>query len=131
MIRGTIVHTPVCIIGGGTAGIAISSFLRKKMPQNSLRIFEPSPVHYYQPGFSLTGTHYYKDNEIEKKTLKPTKSVLHQSIPIVKEKVLRIDPAKRLIITEENSAFTYDNLIICAGLDLDFNRIRGSFNKLF
>jgi sulfide:quinone oxidoreductase len=48
-------HTKFCIVGGGTAGLNISAHLAKHYDPKSIRIFEPSKLHYYQPGFTMIG----------------------------------------------------------------------------
>ena len=49
----SITHSKICIIGGGTAGVNLSAQLSRFHNPRGIRIFEPSKVHYYQPGFTL------------------------------------------------------------------------------
>ena len=49
-------HTKICIIGGGTGGLNLSTHLmRANINPKDIRIFEPAKKHYYQPGWTMVG----------------------------------------------------------------------------
>ena len=48
-------HHQVLIVGGGAAGITTASLLLRQRPELEVAILEPSPDHYYQPGWTLVG----------------------------------------------------------------------------
>jgi len=49
--KASIIHTPICIVGGGTCGVSIAAKLIKsgKFAKTDVRVFEPSDTHIYQP----------------------------------------------------------------------------------
>lgn len=54
-LKYNVTHTKICIIGGGSAGLNISAHFSKHYDPKQIRIFEPSQIHYYQPGFTMVG----------------------------------------------------------------------------
>ena len=49
-------HKKILILGGGTAGITTAAqLIRAGAGANQIAILEPSPVHYYQPIWTLVG----------------------------------------------------------------------------
>jgi len=44
-----IIHTAVCIVGGGTSGVSIAAKLIKsgKFAKTDVRVFEPNETHIY------------------------------------------------------------------------------------
>ncbi|MGH8499763.1 MAG: pyridine nucleotide-disulfide oxidoreductase, partial [Methylococcales bacterium] len=45
----------IVIVGGGSAGIAVSATLLRKDKSLDIAIIEPADTHYYQPAFTLVG----------------------------------------------------------------------------
>jgi len=43
------IHTPICIVGGGTCGVTIAAKLLRsgKFTKTDVRVFEPSETHIY------------------------------------------------------------------------------------
>lgn len=54
LISGGSRQHDVVVVGGGTAGLAVSHQLLRAMPLD-LAIVEPSTKHYYQPGWTMVG----------------------------------------------------------------------------
>jgi NADPH-dependent 2,4-dienoyl-CoA reductase/sulfur reductase-like enzyme len=121
------IHTKICIVGGGSGGLNISSNLLRAFSGSEMRIFEPSTIHYYQPGYTLIGGGI-ADARI---ATRPQKDILHRDIPVVYQAVARIDPTKNLIITDKGEEFTYDHLIITAGIQLNWDLIKGAKEAVF
>ena len=48
-------HHQILIVGGGAAGLTVASQLKRARPGLEIAILEPSPDHYYQPGWTLVG----------------------------------------------------------------------------
>ena len=62
----------ILIVGGGAAGIAAAASLHKRDASLNIAIIEPSPTHYYQPGWTMVGAGVFKKEE----TVRPTASVM-------------------------------------------------------
>ncbi len=74
-------HYQVLIIGGGTAGIMVSSMLKRKNKSIQIGLIEPAETHYYQPAWTLVGANTY-DFE---KTAKPMASLIPKGVEWIKQ----------------------------------------------
>lgn len=49
-------HSRYCVVGLGSGGLSLTShLLRSGIHPSEIRVIEPSPVHYYQPGWTMVG----------------------------------------------------------------------------
>lgn len=90
------IHSKICIIGGGSGGLSVSSNLLKTFKGSDLRIFEPRTTHHYQSSYTLIGGGLASPSL----ATKPQKDIFSKDIPVTFEAVTKIDPTKNLIITE-------------------------------
>ncbi|PWL37641.1 pyridine nucleotide-disulfide oxidoreductase [Flagellimonas aquimarina] len=104
----------ILIIGGGTAGIMVSSSLLKKNPKLHIGIIEPSESHRYQPAWTLVGGGTYN----YKKTLRPMKTVIPKRADWIKEEVVSIDGKNNTVTISNGRHITYEFLVIAPGLKL-------------
>jgi hypothetical protein len=72
------IHSKICIVGGGSAGLNISAHLLKTFPASEMRIFEPNPIHYYQPAFTMIGG----DIASSRDAIGEARDVLPKDIPL-------------------------------------------------
>lgn len=77
--------------------------------------------HYYQPLFTLVGGGVKKLSD----TFKPMKNVMPRDVIWAKNKVIKIDPEQNQIILDDSTGLNYNYLVVAAGIQLDFNRIKG------
>ncbi|MFZ9001671.1 MAG: NAD(P)/FAD-dependent oxidoreductase [Bacteriovoracaceae bacterium] len=113
--------TEVLIIGGGTAGITTASRLVRKKYFNKISLIEPSDKHYYQPLWTLVG-----GGEVDKSdTERSEQSLIPEGVTWIKEKAADILGRKSLVITESGINIKYKYLIICPGLTLRWEKIKG------
>ncbi len=111
----------VLIIGGGTAGITVAARLKRKNYFKKIVILEPSENHYYQPLWTLVG-----GGEVDKHdTGRPEASLIPEGVKWIKEKAVDIIPDKDLVKTEAGVSIKYKYLIVCPGLTLRFEKIKG------
>ncbi|CAD8194700.1 unnamed protein product [Paramecium pentaurelia] len=118
------IHSQIAIIGGGTAGLNIAAQLigdGHAIPQQ-IRIFEPSKMHAYQPGWTMVGGGLCN----VKKTLKPMEQVLPKNISVSDSAVTKINPQKNEIETQDGGIYTYDQLVIATGIQTNFDQIKGA-----
>jgi sulfide:quinone oxidoreductase len=117
-------HQPkadILVIGGGSAGIGVSASLLKRDPTLLLTIVEPSDRHYYQPAWTLAGRGRFD----VAKTVRPTSSVIPPSARWIKQAASRIDPDSKRVMLADGSTLEYEQLIVCPGLRLAWERIEG------
>ena len=114
-------HYPVLIVGGGAAGVSIANTLRRKSTLLEIALIEPSEQHYYQPGFTIIGGGAYS----LKRATKQEADLLHPSIIWVKDFAETFEPNKNSVTLRSGESITYDYLVVCPGLQLDWDKISG------
>ena len=126
---GTAIHTPICIIGGGTGGLNVAGQLSRQegVLKHHIRIFEPNRFHHYQPGWTMVGGGLLEPS----KAVRYTHKLVPKGIALTSLSVVSIDPEKNLIVTEDGQEYTYEQLVVAAGIVMDWAKIPGSRNQFF
>ncbi len=119
-------HYQVLIVGGGTAGIMVSSQLKRRRKEVSVAIVEPSEVHYYQPAFTLVGAGTYKIRN----TRRNEASLIPPGVDWLKDRAVSFLPEENKVVMEKNGNIGYDYLVVAPGLVYDFSLIEGLENAL-
>ncbi len=120
----TTAHHKVVIVGGGTAGISVASRLRKKV--SDIAIIEPSDKHYYQPLWTLVGGGCAKRETSERSEA----SVMPKDVTWIKDAATGFDPDNNAVDTAGGKRVSYDVLVVCPGIQLDWDRIPGVTDTL-
>lgn len=110
----------VVIVGGGTAGITVAARLKKKGVRD-ICIIEPSTSHWYQPLWTLVGAGL----EPAKKTERPMSSVIPKGVEWVRNKAQSVDPVAQTLTLEDGTQISYSWLVMAAGIQLDWGRVKG------
>ena len=111
----------VIIVGGGAAGIATASSLRKRDNSLDIAIIEPADEHFYQPGWTMVGAGVFDKNH----TVRTMDAVWPQGIKRIKGAVKSFEPDSQTVTLEDGSAIDYDFLVVAAGLKLDWDAVEG------
>lgn len=116
-------HTPICIIGGGSGGISLLGHLstQKGFLPHEVRIFDPSKIHHYQPGWTMVGGGLCRPESFNTNT----EDMIAKNVAWEREKVIRIEPEKNKIVTVDGREFSYDHLVLATGIRTDFDKIEG------
>ena len=114
-------HHQVVIVGGGAAGITVASQLLAKNSKLDIAIIEPSDKHYYQPAWTLVGGGQYKAED----TVKPEASCIPSGVTWIKDYAAEFDPDNNMVKTREGKQVSYDYLVVCPGIQIDWNAIAG------
>ncbi|MFQ5496120.1 MAG: FAD-dependent oxidoreductase, partial [Phycisphaerae bacterium] len=117
-------HHRVVIVGGGTAGISVAARLRKKV--DDVAVIEPSDKHYYQPLWTLVGGGCSKRETSERSEA----SVMPDDVTWVKDAVAGFDPDNNQVSTAGGKTIGYDVLVVCPGIQLDWDKIPGVTDTL-
>jgi sulfide:quinone oxidoreductase len=112
-------HHTVVIVGGGTAGISVASRLLKDV--DDVAVIEPSEKHYYQPLWTLVGGGCSTIEQSERTEL----SVMPKKATWIKDAADAFDPENNAVHTAAGKTITYDVLVVCPGIQLDWDRIPG------
>ncbi len=115
----TTAHHKVVIVGGGTAGISVAARLRKKV--DDVALIEPSDKHYYQPFWTLVGGGSVKRESSERSE----SSVMPKEVTWIKDAAEAFDPDNNAVQTSGGKTISYDVLVVCPGIQLDWGKIPG------
>lgn len=114
-------HFQILIIGGGNAGISVASQLLRKRSNLKIAIVDPSEKHYYQPAWTLVGAGIFDIN----KTVRNEKDFIPKNTTWIKEAVSEFEPTANKVKCVSGTEITYDYMIVCPGIQLDWNKIKG------
>ncbi|MFQ5477896.1 MAG: FAD-dependent oxidoreductase [Candidatus Binatia bacterium] len=113
-------HHRIVIVGGGSAGIAVAARLRR-LGQADVAIIEPSDKHYYQPLWTLVGGGCAPAAASERDESK----LIPLGVRWIKDRAVEIDPDSRAVTIGSGLAIGYDFLVVCPGIQLDWDKIPG------
>ena len=111
----------VVIVGGGSAGISVATSLLKRKSDLDITIIDPAGDHYYQPGFTLVGGGVFTVDE----TRRSMASVMPKKVNWIQSAVATFDPDNNSLALEDGSTISYERLIVCPGLKLDWDAVEG------
>ena len=110
----------VVIIGGGTAGVGVSSQLINDGVVD-ITVIEPSPVHYYQPLWTLVGAGLKKKED----SMILMHKMIDKRVTLLPHSVKRIKPETNEVELENGTSVSYDYLVVAAGIQTNWNAIPG------
>ncbi len=112
-------NTDVLIVGGGTAGITLASQLLASEEPPRVTIIDPAHVHYYQPLWTLVGGGIVP-REASRRTMQ---QVMPRGVNHVRDAVKSFDPENDRLTTEGGTTFTYEQLVVAAGIQLNWDAV--------
>ncbi len=118
---GPTISGDIVVIGGGSAGIGLLASLLKRDPQLNITLIEPSEYHCYQPAWTLVGGGAYD----VKKTRRPMADVLPNGVSWVQSAVSELLPDEQTLVLDSGQRVTWNNLIVCPGLRLAWEKVEG------
>lgn len=110
----------IIVIGGGSAGITVAARLLRKGYQD-VAVIEPADTHYYQPLWTLVGG----GQADAASTARSESSVMPKGATWIRNAAAAIDPESNTVTCVDNSTYTYDILVVCPGIQLDWHRTVG------
>jgi sulfide:quinone oxidoreductase len=111
----------VVVVGGGSAGIAVASSLLKRRPGLDIVVIEPRYKHFYQPGFTMVGGGIFEPTQPQTFTEK----VMPAGVRWIRTAAAAFSPDRNLITLEDGSRLAYRQLVVAAGLKLDWDAVEG------
>lgn len=124
--NASVIHHEVVIIGGGAAGVAVASSLLSRNSKLDVAIIDPADTHYYQPGWTMVGGGVFKPAT----TVKTMASVIPSKAKWIQAAVAGFEPDNKQVILEGCRPISYDALIVCPGLKLNWHGIEGLVETL-
>jgi len=111
----------ILVLGGGTGGISVAARLVRKGYGNEVVILDPSPVHYYQPYWTLAGA-----GQVSKESSERTMaSVIPRGARWISDSVKEIKAENNRVETVDGRSFEYEVLVVALGLELNYEKIEG------
>ncbi|UIO45188.1 NAD(P)/FAD-dependent oxidoreductase [Brevibacillus brevis] len=117
------VHYTVVIVGAGSAGISVAARLVRasKRLMGQVAIIDPASKHYYQPLWTLVGGGAAKKEESER----DLSSLIPAGVDWICDAVTMFQPEQHMLSTKQGAVFSYDYLVVAAGLQLDWEGVKG------
>ncbi len=120
----TTAHHKVVIIGGGSAGISVAARLLGDV--DDVAIIEPSEHHYYQPLWTLVGGGCSK----RETSRRSEASVMPKAVTWIRDAAAEFDPDNRVVVTSGGKTIGYDVMVVCPGIQLDWDKTEGLSHTL-
>ena len=115
-------HHKVLIIGGGAAGITVAASLRRRGAAGmDIAVVEPSDMHYYQPAFTLVGGGACSLAELRRNET----ALMPPKVTWIRDAVTAFHPEQNAVSLKSGSRPTYDFLVVCPGLQLNWGQVEG------
>lgn len=111
----------VLVVGGGAAGASVSASLLRRRPGLLIAIIEPRDKHYYQPGWTLVAGGAFDRS----KTERPMGSCIPKGVRWIHAAAAAFEPERNVVVLEDGERIAYRTLIVCPGLQLNWNAIEG------
>lgn len=117
----TDITTKIAIVGGGTAGIDAAARLSRHFPANQVAVIEPADKHYYQPLWTLVGG----GEATKEETCRNEADLIPPGVNWVKDEVSKLLPQENAIETSGGQRISYEALVLCPGIRVDWDAIQG------
>jgi sulfide:quinone oxidoreductase len=111
----------IVIIGAGSGGIAVAASLLKRRPKTRIALIDPSENHYYQPGWTMVGGGIFDAAS----TRRSTADLIPANAHWIKKAVRSFEPEQNLVRLDDDSSIHYDQLVVAAGLMLNWRAVEG------
>ncbi|ETS80038.1 hypothetical protein PFICI_07567 [Pestalotiopsis fici W106-1] len=113
----------VVVVGGGTAGLAISHQLVRsgQFSQHDIAVVDPATWHHYQAGWTLVGGGLKKKQDLRK----PLANLIDPKIKLYQDRVDSFAPDQNTITLGNNDLITYEHLVVAPGIKVNFDSIAG------
>ena len=132
IIRGLATVSPVraapsshkiVVIGGGSAGIALSHQLLRKgdFKQDDIAIIDPAKWHHYQPGWTLVGGGLKNKEDLRK----PLDSLMNPKFKFYNKNVSLISPEENHVTLGDGDKISYEHLVVAPGVTIDLGSVKG------
>ncbi|MEG8235692.1 FAD/NAD(P)-binding oxidoreductase [Pseudomonas orientalis] len=118
---GPTISGDIVVIGGGSAGIGLLASLLKRDPRLNIILIEPNDFHCYQPAWTLVGGGAYD----LQKTRRPLADVLPNGVTWIQAAASELLPDEQTLVLDSGQRVTWNNLIVCPGLRLAWEKIEG------
>ncbi len=114
-------HHQVLITGAGSAGPTVGNMLLKKNSNIDIALVDPSEKHYYPPAWPLDSGGLLD----LKKTEKNQADFISKRSKWYQKAASKLIPDENTVVLSDLSRISYDYLVLCPGIQIDWNKIDG------
>lgn len=111
----------IAIVGGGTAGIDVAARLAHHFPASEITVIDPTEKHFYQPLWTLVGGGEARKED----TCRNEADLIPPGVKWIQESVTQLLPDDNAVVTSGGNRITYEALVLCPGLRIDWGAIKG------
>ncbi|KAJ3573966.1 hypothetical protein NP233_g2096 [Leucocoprinus birnbaumii] len=118
----------ILVVGGGSGGLAAANQIYnrfrasgKRLNDGDVAIVDAAESHFYQPGWTLVGCGLKPKTDFRK----PLASLVPKHISLISDNVKSFAPDKSTVTTTSGQDLSYDILVVAAGLQINWNAIKG------
>lgn len=115
----------VLIVGGGSAGITVAARLRRA-GVSDVGLLDPATTHYYQPLWTLVGGGRAKLST----SARPQEKQIPAGVTWHRKAATAVDPEARTVTLADGERIGYRYLVMCPGIQLDWEKIPGLSDTL-
>ncbi|OAK97193.1 sulfide-quinone oxidoreductase-like protein [Phaeosphaeriaceae sp. SRC1lsM3a] len=122
-ISGAARSHKVVVIGGGSAGIALSHQLLRKgnFTQDDIAIVDPAQWHHYQPGWTLVGGGLKKKEDLRR----PLDGLMDPKFKFYNKSVGAISAEQNQLTLADGNKLEYEQLVVAPGITVDHGSVKG------
>ncbi|GKZ17380.1 hypothetical protein AbraIFM66951_004680 [Aspergillus brasiliensis] len=113
----------VVVVGGGTAGLAISHQLLRsgKFSQDDIAVIDPSMWHHYQPGWTLVGGGVKTKEDLRR----PMHDLIDPKFKFYNQSVGTFLPENNSITLGNGDKVNYEHLVVVPGININYGSVKG------
>jgi len=111
----------VVIVGAGAAGIGVAASLLRRRRHLKVALIDPSDSHHYQPAWTLVGGGAFDPA----RTVRPMASLIPYGAIWLHTEATALTPTQCQVTLADGRRIGYQQLIVCPGLRLAWERIEG------
>lgn len=113
----------VVVVGGGSAGLAISHQLLRtgRFVQNDIAVIDPATFHDYQPGWTLVGGGLDNKEDFRR----PLAGLVDPKLKFYNQPVANFSPNDNAVTLGNGDKVNYEQLVVAPGIQVNFDSIPG------
>ncbi|KIK59878.1 hypothetical protein GYMLUDRAFT_97579 [Collybiopsis luxurians FD-317 M1] len=118
----------ILVVGAGSGGLSVANQIfdrfasaGKSLNSGDIAILDANEWHYYQPGWTLVGSGLLSKST----TRRPLSSLISKHLTHIPENVKSFAPESSSVTTTSGRSISYDTLVVAAGLQINWNGIKG------
>ncbi|PVH97615.1 sulfide-quinone oxidoreductase-like protein [Periconia macrospinosa] len=118
----------IVVIGGGSAGIALSHQLLRKgnFKQDDIAVVDPATWHHYQPGWTLVGGGLKNKEELKR----PLAGLMDPNFKFYNKSVTSVSPGDNHVTLGDGDKLGYEHLIVAPGITINHGSVKGLSDAL-